>query len=257
MNLELHVSARAAIIYNRAVRNKFLIPVAMSLLGAAGQVALSQTPAPQPQVRVNYLNACSPGADDSQQIAGTLERIAARPRFAPDFEVSRGRSTVSSSELLMQGEDSSGGPSVSDWVRIRREFPPSSPFINVQYSFSINQDRVVETLTFRAREAKDILQVSITDSVNSPRTPAQVARLNTPAERIRVERFGKPSIVLARCPNEDQAKFETLFSRATALLAGYRSSLRVPTTVPAEIARLPNSNAGGTAKHGTAEGQKK
>lgn len=254
----MNVSARAAIIYNRAVRNNVLILVGMSLLGATGQVAFSQTSAPQPQVRVNYLNPCSPSLDDSQQIAATLERIPSRPRFVPDFEVSRGRATLSSSDLLMQGEDSaSTGPSVSDFVRIRREFPDSSPFVTAQYAFSINQDRVVETLTFRTRDAKDILQVSISDSVNSARSPAQVARLNTPAERIRIERFGKPSIVLARCQNQDQAKFEPLFSRATALLASYRSSLRVPTTVPAEISRLPNSSAGGKAKHGTAEEQKK
>jgi hypothetical protein len=102
----------------------------------------------------------------------------------------------------------------------------------------MNEDSVVETLTFRAREVKDVIQVSISDSVSSPAAPAQVARVNTPAERIRLERFGSSSVVLARCPGSDQSQFEPLFSRATELLAGYRSAFDVASVIPAEIARL-------------------
>jgi hypothetical protein len=68
-----------------------------------------------------------------------------------------------------------------------------------------------------------------------------VARVNTPAERIRIERFGSSSVVLARCPASDQSQLEPLFSRATELIAVYRSALRVASVIPAEIARLPKS----------------
>lgn len=199
---------------------------------------------------MNYLNVCSPSAEDRQQIAGTLESISAHPHFAADFEVARGRSTMSNSDLLAASRAEAGAPpaadtadeSVSDWIRIRHEFPGSSPFVNAQYSFSINPGQVVETLTFRARNAKDVIQISISDTVHGPDSPAQAARLNTPAERIRIERFGKASIVLARCPSADQAQFEPLFTRASTLLASYRASLRVPAVVPAEIARLPKTD---------------
>jgi hypothetical protein len=229
-------------VYNRAVRRIFLIAAILSL--AAIPVWTQQAAgSANSQVRVNYLNVCSPSVADRQQIAGTLERISAHPKFAEDFEVARGRSTLSGSDLLMQNVDPAAreGP-VSDWVRIRRDFPASSSFVSAQYSFSVNQGSVSETLTFRAREAKDVIQVSISDSVSSPAAPAQVARVNTPAERIRIERFGSSSVVLARCPGSDQSQFEPLFSRATELIASYRSALRVASIIPGEIARLPKSN---------------
>ena len=228
--------------YNRAVRNFFLIPAAIALSLVASARAQQPANPAQPQVRVNYLNVCSPSDEERRQIAGALERISAHPKFAVDFEVARGRSTLSGSDLLVQNaappvaEDS-----VSDWIRIRREFPPSSSFVSAQYSFSMNEGSVVETLTFRAREVKDVIQISISDSVSSPAAPAQVARVNTPAERIRIERFGSSSVVLARCPASDQSQLEPLFSRATELIASYRSALRVASVIPAEIARLPKS----------------
>ena len=233
--------------YNRAVRNFFLIPaaIAVALVGAPGLRAQQQpSGSTQPQVRVNYLNVCSPSAEDRQQIAGALERISDHPKFTVDFEVARGRSTLSGSDLLMRDAAPESAPaigqgSVSDWIRIRKEFPASSSFVSAQYSFSMNQGSVAETLTFRAREVKDVIQISISDSVSSPAMPAQVARVNTPAERIRIERFGSSSVVLARCPASDQSQFEPLFNRATELLASYRSALHVASVIPAEIARMP------------------
>ena len=77
----------------------------------------------EPKVRVNYLNVCSPSAEDRQQIAGALERIPAHPKFAVDFEVARGRSTLSGSDLLAQNTNvSSGEASVSDWVQSSQRF---------------------------------------------------------------------------------------------------------------------------------------
>ncbi len=235
--------------YNLAVRKFIFNSAAVAVLLILGPSVRAQQPqqppgSAQPKVRVNYLNVCSPSAEDRQQIAGALERISANPKFAVDFEVARGRSTLSSSDLLMQSaEPSVGEGSVSDWIRIRRDFPASSSFVSAQYSFSMNQGNVVETLSFRTREVKDVIQVSISDSASSPAAPAQVARVNTPAERIRLERFGSSSIVLARCPGSDQSQFEPLFSRATGLLASYRSALRVASVIPAEIARLPKTKA--------------
>lgn len=241
--------------YNRAVREFFLIPMAVTVLLVASPGVQAQQPADsaKTQVRVNYLNVCAPSAEDRQQIAGALERIPTHPKFAVDFEVARGRSTMSGSDLLIaDAAPPAGESSVSDWIRIRKDFPASSSFVSAQYSFSMNQGSVVETLTFRAREVKDVIQVSISDSVSSPAAPAQVARVNTPAERIRIERFGSSSVVLARCPGSDQSQFEPLFSRATELIANYRSALRVGSVVPAEIARMSKSNRGPTANRKSA-----
>ena len=88
--------------YNRAVRNFFLIPAAIVLSLVASVRAQQPAASPQPQVRVNYLNVCSPSAEEQRQIAGALERISAHPKFAVDFEVARGRSTLSGSDLLVQ-----------------------------------------------------------------------------------------------------------------------------------------------------------
>ena len=239
------------------MRKNLLIIAAIlfSLTLALGQ----QPPAnQQPQVRVNYLNVCAPSDEDRHLMASVLERISTNPKFAGDFEVARGRSTLGAADLKLreaesavqagQGSASSGEAGASEWVRIRKEFPEGSPYINAQYSFSMNEGQVVETLTLRAREAKDVMQVSIA-AASSTENPAQVVRLNTPAQRIRLERFGRSSVVLARCPSSDQLRFEPLFNRASALLAAYRASLGVASVVPAEIARLPKPKTGkGTAR---------
>jgi hypothetical protein len=67
---------------------------------------------------------------------------------------------------------------------------------------------------------------------------------NTPVSRIRLERFGKSSVVLARCsasatgPAPDQSAYEPLFRTASAIGADYRNLLRVPQTVPDELNRV-------------------
>jgi hypothetical protein len=66
----------------------------------------------------------------------------------------------------------------------------------------------------------------------------------TPASRIRLERFGKSSVVLARCTGEgnapppDQSAYAPLFSSASALLADYRRILGAKALVPAELMRI-------------------
>jgi hypothetical protein len=136
---------------------------------------------------------------------------------------------------------------IARWTRIRREFPADSPFSNAQYSFSVDAENMVETLVFRLRQPKDLLEVALEDSMSSVTTPAAALAMDTPASRIKLERFGKASIVLARCgaknpagPSQtvDQSAFEPLFRSASTLLSVYRNALNARRTVPAELARV-------------------
>jgi hypothetical protein len=67
---------------------------------------------------------------------------------------------------------------------------------------------------------------------------------STPASRVKLERFGKSSVVLARCsateagPPPDQSAYEPLFQAASSVLSNYRGLLNASTTVPEELARL-------------------
>ena len=205
--------------------------------------AVAQQPS-QPQVKVNYLNVCSPNDADRAEIASALSAIPAKPAFATDFEISRGRSSMTDN-ILAAGAGaamSDEPPSISRWVRVRKEFPEKAKFLNAQYSFSVTESHVVETLVFRSREAKDLLQVSLSDTVETA-DPAAVARANSPADRIRLERFGKNSLVLARCKDADQSRYEPLFQQASMLLAAYRKSLGVAAIVPVDLAKVPQSPA--------------
>jgi hypothetical protein len=129
-------------------------------------------------------------------------------------------------------------PTISDWVRVRRDLVEGAPLTSAQYSFSVNQGQVTETLVFHMRDTKSALQVLISDTVATSPNPADVARADTPADRIRIERFGKSSIVLSRCAAADQGKYEAVFAQATKHLNAYRAALKVKTTVPGELARL-------------------
>lgn len=149
-----------------------------------------------------------------------------------------------SDDLLAAGEGAKMNTNadarpVARWVRVRKEFPDQSPFLNAQYSFSVTEDQVSETLVFRSRDARDVLQVSLSDSVVAT-DPASVAKSDTAADRIRIERFGKSSLVLARCPGE-QTKYKPLFQQASALMAVYRKSLNVRSVVVTDLAKIPAS----------------
>jgi hypothetical protein len=134
---------------------------------------------------------------------------------------------------------------------MRREFPASSPFSNVQYSFSVDESNMVETLVLRVRDPKDVMQVSIEDSASAVTAPAAMLTSNTPVSRIKLERFGKSSVVLARCsgggdrPAPDQSAYEPIFHSASSVMDRYREVLGARRMVPQELARL---GAGKTAK---------
>ena len=54
---------------------------------------------------------------------------------------------------------------------------------------------MVETLIFHVRDPKDLMQVAIEeDNASSVTTPAAMLGTNTPAGRIKLERFGKSSV---------------------------------------------------------------
>ena len=216
--------------------------VVISVLPAA-----TQTQEKSPPVRVNVLNVCNPSAAEQKEIAAALARIPARPRWGTDFEVARGRTTLSQdAATALTGKragTSSAGP-LSDWVRIRREFPAASPFENALYSFSVDKQQIVETMVFPVREPKDLLQVSLSETVAAVTSPAAALAAGTPPDHIRLERFGKASVVLARCaggpdgPKVDQSAYEPLFRQAATILNTYRDALGVRRTVPEELSRL-------------------
>jgi len=224
------------------------ISVIISLLfGYTLLLAAQQQPSQKPQVKVNMLNVCTPSADEQKEIVSALGRIPKQPLFSQDFEVDRGRSTLDETPDFLQAgsaTQTSSEPSVASWVRIRREFGVQAQFSTVQYSFSADGKNMSETLTFRVRDPKDLMQVTLEDSASAVTTPAAMLGTNTPVGRIRLERFGKSSIVLARCqgaegsPPPDQMVYEPLFQSATGIIANYRGLLGARATVPAELARV-------------------
>jgi hypothetical protein len=229
------------------LRNTLIILISIGL----AQLANAQQSS-QPQVKVNMLNVCSPSPEERQEIASALARIPKQPLFSPDFEVDRGRSTLEERpDFLKAGPSAqfSSDSGTAEWVRIRREFSVQALFSTVQYSFSQDPKNMVETLIFHVRDPKDLMQVAIEDNASSVTTPATMLATNTPAGRIKLERFGKASVVLARCPATegnpppDQSAYEPLFQNATAIVSTYRNLLAARNTVPAELARVKSVGA--------------
>jgi hypothetical protein len=207
--------------------------------------------ASQPQVKVNVLNVCSPSPEERQEIASALARIPKQPLFGADFEIDRGRSSLEVGPGFLQpgsGSQMSSDPGVANWVRIRREFSVQALFSTVQYSFSSDPKNMVETLVFRVRDPKELMLVSVEDSASAVTSPATMLSTSTPASRVKLERFGKSSVVLARCaateagPPPDQSAYEPLFQAASSVLSNYRDLLNARTTVPEELARLDGVN---------------
>lgn len=179
----------------------------------------------QPEVRLNVLNVCTPSDEEIHQITAALDRIPRNPRFAQDFEVARGRTAQEDGTL-------------SNWVRVRHEFPADNFFSNAQYSFTSDEQSSMEILVLRVRDPKDLMQVTLQDSVSAATTTASMMAADTPPNRIKLERFGKPGVALARCEAADQKKYEPLFATAAGLMSAYRAALGVRRIVPGELARL-------------------
>jgi hypothetical protein len=79
-----------------------------------------QGPQPEPQVKVNILNVCTPSAEEQAVIKGALDKVPGKPAFVSDYEITRGRATLKEAPA-------------SKFVRLRREFPAESPLLTVQY----------------------------------------------------------------------------------------------------------------------------
>jgi len=214
---------------------------------ADAQEQAEQTPSGQPQVKVNMLNVCTPSAEEQKEISAALARIPKQPLFGNDFEISRGRSTLSEMPAVLQmGQPGhvAGEPSVASYVRIRREFSVQALFSSVQYSFSNDGQQTVETLVLHVRDPKDLIEVSLEDSASSVTSASAMLTSNNPAGHVRLERFGKSSVALARCsetaagPAPDQSAYEPLFRGASEVLANYRGLLGVKAIVPQELAKI-------------------
>lgn len=209
----------------------------------SGETSASQ----QPQVKVNMLNVCTPSAEEQKEIASALAKVPKQPLLGTDFEVSRGRSTLTDMPAMLGAGAPghvAGEPSVARYVRIRKEFSVQALFSLVQYSFSNDGQTMVETLVLHVRDPKDLIQVSLEDSASAVTSSEAMLTSNTPVNRIRLERFGKSSVALARCqateggPAPDQSRYEPLFGSASEVLANYRGLLGVKRIVPEELAKI-------------------
>ena len=205
---------------------RHLLPLLLLTTAAFAQNQPPEQPKDQsqPQVRVNYLNVCNPSADEQEIIRKSLASVPA-PKFAPDFEISRGQTTVPDS------------PTAS-YVRIRHEFPQSIPFIAAQYSLSLDEKSIVEDLVFRSRDPKDVIQIQLEDTVTGAQDTKSVLATDTPVNHIKLERFGKSSVALARCPGADQKVYEPLFQMASELMMKYRTALGTKRLIPRELSAL-------------------
>jgi len=219
----------------------------LPILLAGAAIAQQQQPAvPQssegkPQVKVNYLNVCTPGKEEQEVINGALAAVKAKPVFSTDFEISRGRTT------LKDAPD-------SRFVRLRRDFAADSPLLTAQYSMSTDSTNTIETLVLHPRDTKDFLELVLEDRVSAgSASPTAVLSVDTPATRVRIERLNKSSAVLTRCPDADQSAYDPIFRQASEIMAQYRAALRLRTEFRSDIAWLNPA----TKKTGVAQKQKK
>ena len=226
------------------LQSTVLKPVFIVTILWAGTVAGQQEAKPaqpdQPGIKVNYMNVCTPSADEQAVIKNAMGMVPAKASFIADFEVSRGRTTMQDA-------------APAKFVRLRREFPQESPIMTAKYSMSTDANTIVELVVFRQRDAKDFHEIAIEDRVSAgAATPLAVVTADTPAVRIRVERLSKPSVGLARCEGASQNAYEPLFSQASEIMARYRAALGLRSTFRSDIAWLGGETAAKRAGSGTA-----
>ena len=240
--------------------HKILILTAATALVSAAPAQQPPVNTQQPPVKVSVLNVCAPSADEQKELSTALAKIPGKPVFSADYEVSRGHSTLDASTPIPGMPPlPAGAVSAADYVRVRREFPGATLFSNVQYSFSVDATNMVETLVLRVRDPKDLMEVSIEDSASSVASAAAMLSASTPVSRVRLERFGKSSVALARCsgvegnPATVQSAYEPIFRAASSIMERYRDALGARKMVPQELAHLragsPAKAAGGSKKN--------
>jgi hypothetical protein len=208
---------------------------------AGGDAAAQGTPSNsadlQPKIQVNFLNTCRPAAGDLEVMGRALAQVKERPRFGADFEISRGVTTLTEAEARAAGAPAGSAAMPSRWVRIRKEFPEKALLRDAQYSLSLDGGAASEALALHLREGKEVLQILISDTVSGG--AAEAVKATTRPDRIRIERFGKGSIVLARCGGVDQSAYEPMFAAAGGILEQYRTAMAVRTVIPSELGHLP------------------
>jgi hypothetical protein len=237
-----------------------------AVMTMAAMASAQQPPAntQQPPVKVNVLNVCAPSADEQKELSSALAKIPAKPAFSKDYEIARGHSTLDQSTPIPgMPQLPAGSVSAADWVRVRREFPDATLFSNVQYSFSVDSQNMVETLVLRVRDPKDLIEVSIEDSASAVVSATAMLSSSSPVSRVKLERFGKASVVLSRCSGsegkepKDQTVYEPIFQSASSIMERYRDAIGARKMVPQELARLgvgasPRNTAKTLPKAGTA-----
>jgi hypothetical protein len=217
------------------IQTVFRIALAALFMLAAAAAQDQQPPAPQPaapspegkpQVKVNYLNVCNPGADEQAIIKGAMAAVQSKPAFSEDFELSRGRTSLKDAPN-------------AKYVRLRRDFAAESPLLTAQYSMSTDTTNTVEILVLRPRDPKDFLQLVLEDRVTANAAkPLSLLQVDTPTSRVRVERLNKSSAVLSRCEEVDQGAYEQVFHQASEIMAQYRAALGLRTAFRSDIAWL-------------------
>jgi hypothetical protein len=235
------------------IQTVFRHALTILFLLAAAAAQDQQPPAPQPtapspegkpQVKVNYLNVCTPGTEEETIIKGALATVQPKPVFSADFEISRGRTS------LKDAPD-------AKYVRLRRDFAAEAPLLTAQYSMSTDSANTIEILVLRARDPKDFLQVVLENRVTAgATTPLALLQVDTPTSRVRVERLNKGSAVLTRCPEADQSAYEPVFKQASEIMAQYRAALGLRNAFRTDIAWLnPAPKAPAAPKHKAATGK--
>jgi len=166
--------------YNRPVLKRPLT-LLLAAFAFAQQEPKPEPPAGQPQVKMNYLNVCTPSAEEQAGIKGAMAAVPGKPAFIQDFEISRGLATLKDAPR-------------SRFVRLRREFSPESPFLTAQYSISSDSTSTIETLVLRMRDPKDFYELSLQDQSSAgAASPLMMLAVDTPVARVRVERLTKSS----------------------------------------------------------------
>lgn len=192
-------------------------------------IFLAAVPALAQQVKLNYLNVCTPSEDEQTQMKAALAKVQVKTAFSRDFEVSRGQAT------MQDAPD-------ARFVRYRRDLAADSPLMAAQYSMSSDAKSIVETVVLRFRDPKDFHEVSLEDRVTAGvMPPSSLLTVDTPVSRIRIERLGKSSIVLARCQDSDQSAYEPLFRQAAEIMAQYRKAMDLGTVIRADVAWLSSA----------------
>jgi len=227
----------------RAFATLFLLATACLALAQGQQSPTSQsTPQPtapspdgKPQVKVNYLNVCTPSTEEETVIKSALAAIQPKPVFSADFEISRGRTS------LKDAPD-------AKYVRLRRDFAAEAPLLTAQYSMSTDSSNTIEILVLRARDPKDFLQLVLENRVTAgSTTPLALLQVDTPTSRVRVERLNNSSAVLTRCPEADQSAYEPVFKQASEIMAQYRAALGLRNAFRTDIAWLNPAPKSGVA----------